>query len=70
MTNRDKFLEILKEHGIYDDDIEEIIYAVEDMLHYIADKMEAEEPHATACINRTNKAAEEVHSLVWELEDE
>ena len=68
MTNRDKFLEILKEHGIYDDDVEEILYAVVDMLHYMADKMEAEEPYATACIDRTNKAAEEVRSLIWDLE--
>ena len=46
MTNRDKFLEILKDHGIYDDDVEEILYAVTDMLNEQADKMEAAEPHA------------------------
>lgn len=70
MTNRDKFLEILKEHGIYDDDVEEIIYAMEDMLHYVASKTEAEEPYAYKYIDRVNKAAEEVRSLIWELEDE
>lgn len=70
MTNHDKFLEILKEHGIYDDDVEEIIYAMVDMLHYIADKTEAEEPYAYKCVDRLNKAAEEVRSLVWGLEDE
>ena len=36
---REKFEEILKEHNIYGEDIEEILYAVSDMLEYMADEL-------------------------------
>ena len=69
MTNREKFLEILKEHGIYDDDLEEILRAVADMLNDEADKLEHEEPYAIASIKGARKAAEEVISLSWGSDD-
>ena len=69
MNNREKFLEILKDHGIYDDDVEEILYAVTDMLNYMADKMESAEPYAVTTIKHTRDAAHEVRSMVYELED-
>lgn len=64
---REKFEEILKQHGIYEEDVEEILYAVSDMLHYVADKTKEEEPYATNSIDRTEKAAYEVWNLTGEL---
>lgn len=69
MTNRDKFLEILKDHGIYDDDIEEILCAVTDMLNEQADKVEAAEPHAWVSVRNMRNAAQEVRSLVYDLDE-
>ena len=33
---REKFDEILKSHGIYWEDVEEILYSVRDILEYVA----------------------------------
>lgn len=64
---REKFESILKEHGIYEEDIEEILYAVSDMLNFVADKTKEEEPYATNSIDRLEKSAYEVFSLANEL---
>lgn len=64
---KEKFEEILKEHGIYGEDVEEILYAVSDMLNYAADKTRKEEPYAVNSIDRVEKAAYEVWNLVSEL---
>ena len=69
MTNREKYLEILKEHGIYDEEVEEILRAVSDMLNDEADRLEVKEPYAFSSINGARKAAEEVLSLTYGLED-
>lgn len=61
------FEAILKEHGIYGEDAEEILYAVNDMLLFVADKIKKEEPYATNTINRLEKAAYEVYSLASDL---
>lgn len=66
MTN-DKFENILKEHGIYGENIEEILYAVSDMLNYEADKTKQDEPYVTNTIERLEKAALEVYDLANEL---
>ena len=65
---REKFESILKEHGIYEEDIEEILCAVSDMLNFVADKTKEEEPYATNSIDRLEKAAYEVFSLANDLE--
>ena len=65
---REKFKSILNEHGIYGEDIEEILYAVQEMLEYVADKTKKEEPYATNSIDRLEKAAYEVFSLANGLE--
>ena len=64
---REKFEYILKEHGIYGEDIEEILFAVSDMLNFVADKTKSEESYATNSIDRLEKAAYEVFSLANEL---
>lgn len=64
---KEKFENILKEHGIYGEDVEEILYAVFDMLNYVADKTKQDEPYATNAIERLEKAAYEVYDLANEL---
>jgi len=66
---REKFEEILKEHNIYGEDIEEILYAVSDMLEYMADETKEKEPYAVNTIDRMEKAAYEVRSLVNDLDE-
>ena len=64
---REKFNEILKNHGIYGNDVEDVLDAVHDMLIYVADKTKEEAPHATNSINRMETAAYEVFELRYEL---
>lgn len=65
---REKFKEILEDHEIYGEDVEEILYAVSDILDYVADDMKKKMPYATNSIDRLKKAAYEVYSLVNELD--
>ena len=65
---KEKFKSILKEHGIYGEDIQEILYAVQEMLEYVADETKKKEPYATTSIDRLEKAAYEVFSLANGLE--
>ena len=60
---REKFEEILKEHGIYGEDPEEILYAVQDMLEFVARETRKKEPYAINSIDRLEKAAYEVFDL-------
>lgn len=64
---REKFEEILKEHGIYGEDPEEILYAVHDMLCFIADETKENEPYAVNSIDRLEKAAYEVYNLATDM---
>lgn len=66
---REKFEEILKEHNIYGEDLEEILYAVHDMLLLIADETKEKEPYAIHTINRLEMAAHEVFELVSDLDE-
>ena len=65
---KEKFEQILNEHGIYGEDVHEILYAVNDMLLLVADKIKKEEPYATNTIERIEKAAYEVFDLVNSIE--
>ena len=60
---REKFENILNKHGIYGEDPEEILYAVHDMLIFIADELKEKEPNAPVSINRLETAAYEVFDL-------
>lgn len=64
---REKFEAILKEHGIYGEDPEEILYAVHDMLLLVADETKEKEPYAVNSIDRLEKAAYEVFDLATDL---
>ncbi|MGN0318718.1 MAG: hypothetical protein ACI4E1_12380 [Lachnospira sp.] len=60
---KEKFESILNEHGIYGEDIEQVLYAVHDMLAFMADKTYEEEPFAHETIRKYNNAAYEVFCL-------
>lgn len=64
---REKFDEILKEHGIYGEDVENILNAVYDMVIYAADEMKRNEPYATNAIDWLEKVAYEIFNLKNEL---
>lgn len=61
---QEKFNEILKQHGIYGEDVEDVLSAVSDMLDLVAEKTRQEEPYAVNSIDRMEKAAYEVYSLL------
>ena len=65
---KEKFESILKEHGIYGEDVEEILYAVQDMLEYEANEMKKKEPYARNSIDILEKAMYGVSSLANDLE--
>lgn len=65
---KDKFEEILQSHGIYGEDIEEILYAVSDMLEYAAKQTRKEAPYAVTSIKKLEDAAYQVFDLGNELE--
>ena len=60
---KEKFESILNEHGIYGEDVEQVLYAVHDMLAFMADKTYEEEPNAHETIKRYNATAYEVFCL-------
>ena len=60
---REEFRNILNEHGIHGEDIEAILYAVSDMLNFVADKIKVEEPYAVTTIRDIERTAYEVFSL-------
>lgn len=65
---KEAFEKILKEHGIYGEDVYEILYAVNDMICFAADKLKKDEPYATVTINRLESVAYEVFQLATEIE--
>lgn len=64
-----KFEEILESHGIFGEDVESILYAVSDMLTFVADKTKQEEPYATTSISNLEKAAYEIFSIASDMSE-
>lgn len=64
---KEKFEWILHNHGIYAEDVKEILYAVSDMLEYAAEKIKQEEPYAVNSIRKLEDAAYQVFALSNEL---
>ena len=60
---KEKFESILNERGIYGEDVEQVLYAVHDMLAFMADKIYEEEPYAHVTIREYNDAAYKVFCL-------
>lgn len=63
----EKFEKILEDHGIYEEDVTEILNAVRDMLEYAAEKTRREYPYATNTVDRLEKAIEGVTDIIGEL---
>ena len=49
------------------DKFEEILYAVEEMLDFVANETREKEPYATNSIDRLKKAANEVFNLAFDM---
>lgn len=64
---REKFDEILKSHGIYGEDVEKVLYSVQEMLEYVAEETKKNEPYAINSIERMETAAQEVFNLTIDL---
>lgn len=64
---REIFDGILNKHSIYGEDVEEVLYAVSDILDFMADKMKKDSPYATNTIKSLKDASREVSDLVREL---
>ena len=60
---KENFENILKKHGIYGEEVEDVLYAVEDMLRFAANKTKEEEPYAIHSIRQMNDAAYQVYDL-------
>lgn len=64
---KEKFDKILNEHGIYGEDAEKILYAVSDILKFVAEETKKKEPYARNSIERLQIAAYEVSALTADL---
>ena len=64
---REKFESILKKNGIYCENVEDVLYAVSDMLCCLQDKIKEKEPYAICTIDSLEAAAQEVDNLIWEI---
>ena len=62
---KEKFKDILNAHGIYGEDSEEILYAVQDMIEAAINEIKEKEPYATNTIERLAIASREIYSLTY-----
>lgn len=63
---KEKFESILNNHGIYGEDVEQVLFAVHDMFAFMADKTYEEEPcspYAHELVKKYNSTAYEVFCL-------
>ena len=54
---KEKFKTILEEHGVYGEDVEEVLYAVREMMEYATEKLKETEPYATVTIREMENSA-------------
>ena len=60
---REKFEEVLKYHGLYGENPEDIVNAVHDMLMVLVNELKEKEPYAVNTINRLEVTALEVFDM-------
>lgn len=66
---REEFTEILEnKYEIYEN-VDDILYAVQDMLEFMVEDTKTRTPYATNSINRYEQAAQEVSFLISDLDD-
>lgn len=63
-----EFEKILEAHGIYGEDAEEILYAVQDMIEAVINETKEKEPYATNTIERLEIASREIFNLTYVYE--
>lgn len=61
----DKFMEIIKSYNIDAPSVEDVVYAVVDMLWAMAEKTKKEEPEAWKSIEEYENTARTVNALFW-----
>ena len=66
---REQFKEIMNKYNIFDFEVEDVIYFVQDLLEFQAAEVKENEPYATRGIERLERAAREVYDLLDYLED-
>ena len=66
---REKFDEILKKHGIYGEDVENVLNAVSEIMECVANTLREKEPYAVICIRNLDIAAYEVFDLASHLDE-
>lgn len=64
---REKFNEIMKKHGFYTEDPEDIIYTVQDMLELVLKETKEKEPYAINSIADLEIAVRQVGDLLMEI---
>lgn len=64
-----KFYEILRENGIFGEDVNAVLYAVSEMLEYAADETKRKEPYAIHTIDDLRSAKNSVQDLVWMMRE-
>ena len=60
---KEKFKTILEEHGVYGEDVEEVLYAVREMMECATEKLKETEPYATVTIREMETSAYHVTEL-------
>ena len=63
-----EFEKILEANGIYGEDAEEILYAVNDMIEAVINETKEKEPYATNTIERLEIASREIYNLIYVYE--
>lgn len=64
-----ELITLMDKYYISVDEAEDSIEFVRDLLEFYIDKLEQEESYATTSISRLKIAAQEVSSLLYEVED-
>lgn len=67
---REKLNQVMKDHGIFSEEVESILEVVQDMLTCAADDLKENSPYATESINNLENAARTIWDLQTDLQYE
>lgn len=65
---KEKLNQIMKDHGIFGEEVETILEVVQDMLTYVADDLKENNPQAVRSIDDLEKATRTIWDLQTNLE--
>lgn len=66
---KEAFKKILDDHGIYGEDVQNILYAAHEMVCAYSDTLKKEEPYATTTIQTAEQCAYLLFSLAQDMEE-